>query len=193
MLEVISSSDTGGAYRIEKKGGRGAAESPEQPLLPRNYLRPCILLLLRERRAHGYDLLTRLPDVGLTRPQQDGRYADSGAVYRTLHRLEGEGLVRSAKAGSSATARRRIYDLTPAGREELHRKAHVLKETSECLEAFVSRYQRPGAVGSSAPPSRWLPSLLAQTTLRRPLRGLNPLRRKSDPDDVSNRRQLDHA
>lgn len=151
MLEVIFSSNTGGAYRIDKEGGRGPAESPEQPMLPRNYLGPCILLLLRERRAHGYDLLTRLPDVGLTRPQRGGRYADSGAVYRTLHRLEGEGLVRSAKAGTSGTARRRIYDLTPAGREELHRKAHVLAETSEWLEAFVSRYQLPVAVGSSGP------------------------------------------
>ena len=35
--------------------------------LPRNFLRPCVLLLLREEPAHGYDLLERLRPLGFTR------------------------------------------------------------------------------------------------------------------------------
>jgi len=29
-------------------------------VLPKNFLRPCLLLLLRERPAHGYELRERL-------------------------------------------------------------------------------------------------------------------------------------
>lgn len=168
----------------------GAPADQPTPGLPKRYLSTCVLLLLGEHRAHGYDLLARLPEVGLTRPQRDGRYGDSGALYRTLHRLEREGLVCSADEGSSGAAARRIYDLTPAGREELHRRAHGMTETSDWLGAFASRYGSPVASGVS---SSRLPAFLAQTVRRRPLRGLNPLRRKSDPDDSRSRRRPDHA
>ncbi len=33
---------------------------PTATALPKNFLRPCVLLLLREQPAHGYDLLERL-------------------------------------------------------------------------------------------------------------------------------------
>ena len=59
------------------------------PSLPRNFLRPCVLLLLRESPAHGYDLLERAKAFGFTR-------WDPGGLYRVLRALEEEGLVRSA-------------------------------------------------------------------------------------------------
>ncbi|MGH2743035.1 MAG: PadR family transcriptional regulator, partial [Thermoleophilaceae bacterium] len=73
-----------------------SAERPA-PALPTNFMSPCILLLLGEQRAHGYDLLARLPQLGFAASQRDGRYADSGFVYRTLHKLEKDGLVCSAQ------------------------------------------------------------------------------------------------
>src|SRR5918992_1317651 len=51
------------------------------PALPRNFLRPCVLLLLREEPAHGYDLLQRLRQFGFMRD-------DPGRLYRALSALE---------------------------------------------------------------------------------------------------------
>jgi len=141
------------------------------PLLPKNYLSLCILLLLRKQQSHGYDLLARLPDVGFSSPRRNGRYTDSGALYRILHRLERDGFVRSAQAGSTGAARRRIYELTPAGRDELERRALAVAETRDRIDEFASRYESATAVGPGSPSPR-LPSLVARRMLRRPLENL---------------------
>jgi PadR family transcriptional regulator len=103
------------------------------PALPRNFIRPCLLLLLREQPAHGYDLLERLRPLGFSRD-------DPGGLYRALRALERDGLVRSAWEPSSTGPERRIYNLTRAGGLELHRNAKALAEAREVLDRFVSRY-----------------------------------------------------
>lgn len=112
------------------------------PVLPKSFLRPCLLLLLREEPAHGYDLLERLRPLGFPR-------SDPGGLYRALRALEEEGLVHSAWERSEAGPERRIYELTRAGMEELHRNVKALAETSETLGVFLSRYSEfvalPGA------------------------------------------------
>lgn len=104
-----------------------------EPLLPKSFIRPCLLLLLRERPAHGYDLLERLEPLGFVR-------SDPGGLYRALRLLEGEGLVRSAWEPSREGPDRRIYELTRAGMEELHRQAQSLERTRDTLGIFLSRY-----------------------------------------------------
>jgi poly-beta-hydroxybutyrate-responsive repressor len=99
----------------------------------KDFLRPCLLLLLREQPAHGYDLLERLSVFGFTRD-------DPGGLYRALRALEREGLVRSAWEPSSAGPDRRIYELTRAGMEELHRRAKALAAARETVDTFLSRY-----------------------------------------------------
>jgi len=108
---------------------------PAEPAaaLPRNFLRPCLLLLLREQPAHGYDLLERLAAFGFER-------SDPGGLYRGLRQLEQEGLVRSVWQPSSIGPDRRTYELTRSGMEELHASVKGLIATSEILDAFVSRY-----------------------------------------------------
>jgi PadR family transcriptional regulator, regulatory protein PadR len=104
------------------------------PVLPKSFLRPCLLLLLREQPAHGYDLLERLQAFGFDR-------SDPGGLYRTLRALEADGLVRSAWEKSASGPDRRIYELTRAGGEELHRRAKSLAATAEVLGAYLSRYE----------------------------------------------------
>jgi len=106
---------------------------PLEPPLPRNFLRPAILLLLREQPAHGYDLLERLRALGFGRD-------DPGRLYRALRSLEDDGFVHSAWEGSAAGPDRRVYELTRAGMEELHHQAKALAETEKALAAFLSRY-----------------------------------------------------
>lgn len=103
------------------------------PILPRNFLRPCVLLLLRESSAHGYDLLERLARLGFERQ-------DPGGLYRTLRVLEEEGFVHSAWERSDQGPDRRIYEITRAGAEHLHEQAKALNATASLLGDFLSRY-----------------------------------------------------
>jgi PadR family transcriptional regulator PadR len=51
----------------------------------KGFLKPCLLLLLRERPDHGYDLVVRLAPLGLGEEE-------SASVYRALRELEHEQL-----------------------------------------------------------------------------------------------------
>ena len=116
-----------------------------EPALPKNFLRPCLLLLLREQPAHGYELLERLRPLGFAGD-------DPGGLYRTLRALEADGLVRSAWEPSSAGPDRRIYQLTRKGMEELHRHVKELLRARDTLGVFLSRYAE--FVSLERPPER---------------------------------------
>ncbi len=103
--------------------------------LPKDFLRPCLLLLLREREAHGYELLELLDVFGFD-------HSDPGALYRALRRLESEGLVRSSWRSSEFGPPKRVYGLTDAGLEELDRRAADLAEGERRIDAFLDRYLR---------------------------------------------------
>ena len=55
--------------------------------LPKSFLQPCLLLLVKEEPGYGYDLVTRLKALGID--------DDSAAVYRSLRTLEEKGAVYS--------------------------------------------------------------------------------------------------
>ncbi len=110
-----------------------AAEHAPAQVLPKNFLRPCLLLLLREHPAHGYDLLERLRSLGFNRD-------DPGRLYRALRALESDGLVRSVWESSTSGPDRRMYELTRTGMEVLHENAEALRATDEMVAVFLSRY-----------------------------------------------------
>ena len=118
---------------------RGELEEP-QGGLPKNFLRPCLLLLLSEGQAHGYDLLVRLADFGVK--------VDPGGLYRTLRTFEREGLVRSWWETSEAGPARRTYVLNPEGENWLRLWGGTLRESSRFLDRFLARYE--AAVGEDA-------------------------------------------
>ena len=92
-------------------------------------------MLLRERRAHGYDLLERLPElVGDER-------VDVGNLYRVLRRLEEQGLVSSEWDEAVPGPAKRTYELTAAGRAALERWAASLAETRARVDQFLQRYE----------------------------------------------------
>jgi poly-beta-hydroxybutyrate-responsive repressor len=104
------------------------------PALPKNFLRPCLLLLLREESAHGYDLLERVQSLGV-----DG--SDPGGLYRALRALEREKLVRSVWEPSETGPDRRTYQITRDGMEELHRSAKAIAAGQDAVDRFLSRYE----------------------------------------------------
>jgi poly-beta-hydroxybutyrate-responsive repressor len=103
--------------------------------LPKDFLRPCLLLLLREGDAHGYELLEPVSAFGFD-------HSDPGALYRALRRLESDGLVRSVWEASESGPKRRVYGLTDVGVEELDRLATDLAEGERRIDAFLDRYLR---------------------------------------------------
>src|SRR4051812_13860037 len=101
-------------------------------VLPKNFLRPCLLLLLHEAPAHGYELRERLRPLGFNRD-------DPGRLYRALRALEGAKLVRSTWQSSTGGPDRRTYELTRAGEERLLESAEELRAMHEILDTFLSR------------------------------------------------------
>jgi PadR family transcriptional regulator PadR len=94
-----------------------------------------LLLLLRERPAHGYDLLERLPQlIGEER-------VDVGNLYRVLRSLEEQGLVASEWDEALPGPAKRTYQLTEGGREALDRWAAALTETRTYIDGFLQRYE----------------------------------------------------
>lgn len=116
---------------------------PEPPVAidggrPKNFLRPCLLLLLQESPAHGYDLLERLRQFGIER--------DAGGLYRTLRALEHEGLVSSSWEASFTGPDRRTYELTALGARRLESWATALRETHLVLSGFLERHEGAQAI-----------------------------------------------
>ena len=113
--------------------GPAQAEARPDGGQPKNFLRPCLLLLLKEEPAHGYDLLEKLAGFGLPR--------DPGGLYRTLRALEHEGLVCSRWEAAVHGRDRRAYQLTRDGEEWLHSWAAALGESRRLIDRYLDRYR----------------------------------------------------
>lgn len=117
-------------------GGNGnAAASCNSLYQPRTFLRPCVLLLLDEEPAYGYELRERLRAFV-------SESWDHGTIYRLLNTMEQEGLVSSAWERSSAGPQRRRYILTAEGREVLVGWAQALEGIRGLLTSFLERCGR---------------------------------------------------
>lgn len=112
--------------------------------LPRNFLRPALLLLLAEGTAHGYELLERVGGLGLDR-------TDTGGLYRCLRAMDEDGLVRSSWEPSSAGPARRRYELTAEGRAWLDAAAASVAELTSSLASYGRRYQQVAHRAGRAP------------------------------------------
>jgi poly-beta-hydroxybutyrate-responsive repressor len=100
------------------------------------FVEPSILLLLRERPLHGYELIERLPEF-----TAEGRI-DVGNLYRLLRTLEAEGLVSSEWSAELPGPAKRTYELTPEGRRLLDRWAEALRRAQGDVQSFLDRYEQ---------------------------------------------------
>jgi PadR family transcriptional regulator len=100
------------------------------------FVEPTLLLLLRERPMHGYELLERVPEIA----GEDVR-VDVGNLYRILRALEEEGIVHSEWSADLPGPAKRTYELTDAGRRLLDRWAEALEHAQEIISGFLRRYE----------------------------------------------------
>ena len=95
-----------------------------------------LLLLLRDGSSYGYELRRALKVRAL--------HLDPAVMYRSLREMERDGLIQSRWMISDSGPRRRVYDITPAGRAELARAAATIEQARDTQNAFLSVFARPG-------------------------------------------------
>lgn len=94
---------------------RASGPTPEQfSIWLRGVLDLCLLAVLEEEPAYGYEMTRRLTDGGL------GNVAD-GSIYPALARNERAGRLESYRVQSPDGPSRKYYRLTELGRETLDR------------------------------------------------------------------------
>lgn len=118
--------------------------------LPKNFLQPCLLLLVLEQPGYGYDLVGRLKPLGIN--------DDAASVYRALRLLEHDGAVTSSWRMSDTGPARRVYNLTEAGEAILRQWVAALEDTSISLARWLDRYALVAARGNGAEPVATAPS-----------------------------------
>ena len=96
---------------------------------------PALLLLLRERPRHGYELIELVPELS------GGDRVDVGNLYRFLRGLESDGIVESEWRGDLPGPAKRTYRLTETGEKLLGQWADALRETQAEVSTFLDRYE----------------------------------------------------
>src|SRR5579863_10121113 len=89
----------------------GNAEGRRSQLL-RGVLDLCLLAVMGEGPAYGYEMTKRLRARGLS-------IVGQGAIYPLLGRLERDGLVETWRAASNGGPPRKYYSLSPEGARAL--------------------------------------------------------------------------
>jgi PadR family transcriptional regulator PadR len=103
-----------------------------------------LLLLLRDGSSYGYELRREL-DLRSTD-------LDPAVMYRTLREMEKKGYITSQWMRSDAGPKRRVYELTDVGREELARIATVIRGMRDSHSDFLATLERRGKVAARADP-----------------------------------------
>ncbi len=99
-----------------------------------SFIQPCLLLLLFEKEAHGYELLDSIKEFGFDKD------LDPGMVYRNLRKLEKDQAVTSVWDTGNPGPARRIYNITSRGRDTIHHwHSHIIGKIKR-LHYFIKRY-----------------------------------------------------
>ncbi len=113
------------------------AAEPKVQARPQKWLTPVALVLLNDESSHGYELMERLEE------EFGFEQINPGSVYRTLRRMETEGLCRSEWETPSADEGgppRRMYSITDAGEAYLAAWAKACKEYQQLMDEFAQVY-----------------------------------------------------
>jgi poly-beta-hydroxybutyrate-responsive repressor len=96
---------------------------------PRNWLTPVALAMLREESSYGYELMERIAEFGFEQ-------INPGTLYRTLRRMEKEGLCETTWETSNGGPACRVYSVTDAGEGYLGSWAEGCKKYQRVLDSF---------------------------------------------------------
>jgi len=100
-----------------------------------SFLQPCLLVVLHQRSAHGYDLLDELEHFGFNLDR-----LDPSLVYRALREMEGASLVKSEWGEESLGPQRRMYRITSEGENFLAEWVADLQRTRQEIDTLLEAY-----------------------------------------------------
>ena len=100
---------------------------------PRNWVTPVALVLLREESSYGYELMERLEEFSFEQ-------ITAGTLYRTLRRMEHEGLCKSEWEIPWGAPARRMYSITEDGESYLAAWAEACKQYQNIMDCFYQAY-----------------------------------------------------
>jgi len=106
---------------------------PKIEARPRNWITPVALVLLREESSYGYELMERLEQFSFEQ-------ISAGTLYRTLRRMEQEGLCKSEWERAGGGPARRMYSITESGEAYLAAWAQACKQYQNVMDCFYQAY-----------------------------------------------------
>jgi DNA-binding PadR family transcriptional regulator len=108
-----------------------------RPETLKGHLDGMLLAALEAGPRHGYAIMEAL------RAGSGGQFdLPTGTIYPALHRLERAGLIHAAWS-QEAGRRRRVYQLTPAGRRALDTERGTWRQFSAAVTALLEPAPRP--------------------------------------------------
>ena len=100
---------------------------------PSNWLEAVILLSLREWSSYGYELMGRARMFGF-------EAMNTGTLYRTLRRMEKDGVLESSWETSGDGPARRMYTITGSGSAHLGIWVRSLERYQQSVDDFFTLY-----------------------------------------------------
>ncbi len=106
------------------------SDSHRQSQLLRGVLDVCLLAVIAEEPAYGYEMTKRLAARGLTA-------VGEGSIYPVLGRLERDGLVETFRQASNGGPPRKYYRLTRRGSGALEKWSEEWRATRAGVDAVI--------------------------------------------------------
>ena len=100
------------------------------------FLEVSLLVLLYDKVGYGYGLIEDLEYCGLSSEK-----LNLSTLYRTLRKMENEGLVSSLWEESGLGPKRRVYKITQAGKTDLDNWIDLLKNRKKRIENLIQKYE----------------------------------------------------
>jgi len=99
------------------------------------FLEVCLLLLLYDEVGYGYGLIDQLAFFGFTADE-----LNMSTLYRTLRKMENKELVISFWEEGRLGPKRRVYEITEKGKNELGQWIKILKVRKMRIVKLIDRY-----------------------------------------------------
>ena len=118
------------------------AEQKKKPRQPgqgkqQRYMQPSILMSLLLKPSYGYEIIQKIKNFGFVEGQ-----APPGMIYRHLRQLEEEALVSSEWETEGTGPAKRVYHLTPDGKEVLGFWIGYMEQQAGKITDFVQQYRK---------------------------------------------------
>ena len=108
-------------------------KTPAGKKLPKNFMTPWVLLVLKQWNLHGYLIMQQLGKMGFPS-------IDHATLYKELRRLESDGYIESEWQTDGSGPAKRVYKITDAGEELLLGWTDIVSGYQRMINGFFDMY-----------------------------------------------------